>query len=141
MEAVRAVTRTSFFHCRVGDARPMTESEQPSAQEIGERLRLARESANITQADAAEEIKVARTTIVAMEQGQRRIRAIELQRLAKLYRTSVNALMRRESVHVDLSPQFRKLGASDDSAEEAATLLADLVKAEVELENLLGIKR
>jgi len=66
----------------------------------------------------------------------------ELQQLAKLYRTSVNALLRQESVHVDLAPRFRKMHTAEDAAEaEAVALMADLAKAEVELENLLGIKR
>src|SRR6185437_11825676 len=102
----------------------------------------AREAANITQAAAADAIKVARTTIVAIEKGERRVRIVELQQLAKLYRTSVNALLRQESMHVDLAPRFRKLIAADNgAANEAAALLAELAKAEVELENLLGVKR
>lgn len=110
--------------------------------DLGERLRVAREAASLTQKDAAESIEVARTTLVAIEQGQRRVRMDELQRLTKLYGTSVNALLRREAVHVDLAPRFRKLiGADDPAAVAAAQLLSDLAKAEVELENLLGIKR
>ncbi|RPJ85673.1 MAG: ImmA/IrrE family metallo-endopeptidase [Acidobacteria bacterium] len=110
--------------------------------DIGERLRIARERAKITQADAAASIDVARTTLVAVEQGQRRVRMNELQRLAKLYRVSVNAMLRQEAVHVDLVPRFRKvIGSRDDASVVAAELLADLATAEVELENLLGIKR
>lgn len=120
----------------------MTSLDQMSAKEIGERLRLARESANITQAAAASAIGVARTTIVAVEQGERRVRMGELQKLASLYKTSVNALLRREAVHVDLAPRFRKLDGNHDGAvDEAAGLLASLAKAEVELENLLGVAR
>ena len=113
-----------------------------SAPETGERLRLAREGARLTQADAANAIGAARTTIVAIEQGQRRIRMEELQMLAKRYGTSVNAILRREAVHVDLAPKFRRLIATEDeAAEEATELLTVLAKAEVELENLLGVKR
>jgi Zn-dependent peptidase ImmA (M78 family)/DNA-binding XRE family transcriptional regulator len=115
--------------------------EQIIPAEAGERLRMARERAKITQAAAASAIGVARTTIVAIEQGERRARMNELQQLAKLYDTSVNALLRRESVHVDLSPRFRKVVGSDDAAAAAADLMAELAKAEVELEDLLGIKR
>jgi len=118
-----------------------TSIDQILPAETGERLRLARESAKITQAAAAQAIGVARTTIVAMEQGERRARTGELQQLARLYGTSVNALLRRESVHVDLAPRFRRMAGSDEAAAEAAELMADLAKAEVELENLLGIKR
>jgi len=110
--------------------------------EVGERLRLARESAKLTQADAADLISAARTTIVAIEQGKRRIQMDELQKLAAAYRTSANAILRREAVHLDLVPRFRKLlGSSDDAVERATRLLNDLVRAEVELENALGVGR
>jgi Zn-dependent peptidase ImmA (M78 family) len=110
--------------------------------EIGERLRIARETAKLTQAAAAEAIGVARTTIVAVEQGQRRIKTDELQKLAGVYGTSANAILRREAVHLDMVPRFRKLSqTADEATDEAATLLNDLVRAEVELENALGITR
>jgi Zn-dependent peptidase ImmA (M78 family)/DNA-binding XRE family transcriptional regulator len=120
----------------------MTPLEQIPPAEAGERLRLAREGANVTQAAAAHAIGVARTTVVAIEQGERRVRMNELQKLAKLYGTSVNALLGQEAVHVDLAPRFRKLnGNHDGAADAAAELLAGLAKAEVELENLMGIQR
>jgi hypothetical protein len=54
----------------------------------------------------------------------------------------VNSLLRREAVHVDLAPRFRKLDGNHSGAKEAAAdLLANLAKAEVELENLLGVER
>ena len=116
--------------------------EKLNSIDVGERLRIARETAGITQADAATDIDVARTTLVAIEKGQRRIRIDELQRLARLYDMSINALLRRESVHVDLVPRFRKLQKSaEDASTAAAQLLSNLARAEVELENLLGISR
>jgi Zn-dependent peptidase ImmA (M78 family)/transcriptional regulator with XRE-family HTH domain len=113
-----------------------------SHADLGERMRLAREAANLTQKQAADAIGISRTTLVAIEQGLRRVRMDELQKLAKLYKTSVNAVLRRESIYVDLMPRFRKVIGSKDFAAAAATeLLANLARAEVELENLLGIKR
>ena len=110
--------------------------------DVGARLRGAREAAGLTQTDVAACLQVARTTLVAMEQGRRRVRTDELQHLARFYGTSVNALLRREAVHVDLVPRFRKLWtANDESMEQAARLMTDLVRAEVELENLLGVTR
>ena len=73
----------------------MSVLEQMSAEEVGERLRIAREKANLTQEDAAKAIDVARTTLIAIEKGQRRARIGEVQKLAKAYGTSVNALLRR----------------------------------------------
>jgi len=119
-----------------------TPIEDIAPADVGERLRLARESAGVKQSDAATSIKVARTTLVAIEQGQRRVRMKELQQLARLYGTSVNGLLRQEAVHVDLTPRFRKLFDSRSVDENAAAqLLSNLAKAEVELENLLGVKR
>jgi Zn-dependent peptidase ImmA (M78 family)/DNA-binding XRE family transcriptional regulator len=114
-----------------------------SPAEVGERLRIARDAAKLTQAAAAASANLARTTLVAIEQGQRKLRMDELLRLTKLYGTSVNALFRQESVHVDLTPRFKSLpGSSDSSAiEAAARLLTYLAKAEAELEDLLGIQR
>lgn len=120
----------------------MSALESIPATAIGDRLRRAREEADFTQQEAADKIDVARTTLVAIEKGQRRVRFDELQHLAKLYRTSVNGLLRQEAVHVDLVPRFRKLpDAADNAADEAVAIMSHLAKAEVELENLLGIKR
>ncbi|MBI2716201.1 MAG: ImmA/IrrE family metallo-endopeptidase [Rhizobiales bacterium] len=117
-------------------------NEKLTDVEIGERLRLARESAKLTQAEAAALIGAVRTTLVAIEQGKRRVQMDELQKLAAAYRTSANALLRREAVHLDMVPRFRKLReSSDDAVEKATRLLNDLVRAEVELENALGVSR
>jgi Zn-dependent peptidase ImmA (M78 family)/transcriptional regulator with XRE-family HTH domain len=116
--------------------------ERLSDVEIGERLRLAREIAKLTQEEAGAIIDAARTTIVAIEQGKRRVRIDELQRLAAAYGTAANTILRREAVHLDMVPRFRKLPQSDDKAIESATrLLNDLVRAEIELENALGVTR
>ena len=110
--------------------------------DVSTRLRIAREAVGMTQAESARTIGVARTTLVAIEGGHRRIHMSELQELARLYGTSANALLRREAVHVDLVPRFRRqAGGSDEASEKAARLLARLVRAEVELENILGIQR
>ena len=110
--------------------------------EVGERLRIAREAAKLKQQQAADAIGVARTTLVAIEQGQRKVKLDEVRALARAYDTSVNALLRQEAVHTDLVPRFRKLASAfPDAVDEAARLLNDLARAEVELENLLGVQR
>lgn len=110
--------------------------------EVGGYLRQAREGVPLTQAEAANLAKMARTTLVAIEQGQRRVRMDELRSFASIYGTTVNALLRQEAVKVDLTPKFRKFEHQETEAViEAAKLLSDLAKAEVELESLLGIRR
>lgn len=120
----------------------MADLNELSAQEIGRRLRLARENAGIRQDDAAQVIGMSRPTLVSIEKGTRRVRIQELQKLASHYGVSVNGLLRREAVHTDLIPRFRKMKETEDQhTAEAVDLLNDLVKSEVELENILGIER
>lgn len=110
--------------------------------EVGERLRRARDQAELTQADAASAVNLARTTLIAIEQGQRRVKLEELRSLAKLYKMSINELLRQEAIQADLKPKFRKLFQNkNDPIEHAVQQLSELAKAEVELEALLGIKR
>lgn len=110
--------------------------------DLGERLRLAREDRKMTQAVAASEAGMARTTLVAIEKGQRRVRLDELQNLTGIYRTTINELLRQAPIQINLLPQFRKVSESEDATiEHAVSLLNDLVRAEVELEQLLGISR
>lgn len=142
MEGFYEGSRTQVVCSAVAGLTAMSEvNDQLTQEELGERLRLARESTGKTQADAAEAIGVARTTLVAMEKGQRRVKIGEMQQLARLYGTTANALMRKESVHIELVPKFRKLAENEERpVAEAAELMAQLVRAEVELENLLGIE-
>ena len=62
-----------------------------SQTELGERLKNARETAKITQADAAAAVPMSRTTLVAIEKGERRVRIEELQALMQKYPTRLIA--------------------------------------------------
>ncbi|MGF6312877.1 MULTISPECIES: helix-turn-helix domain-containing protein [unclassified Bradyrhizobium] len=120
----------------------MADLNELSAQEIGRRLRIARENADVRQDDAAQVIGMSRPTLVSIEKGVRRVRIQEIQTLARHYGVSVNALLRREAVHTDLMPRFRKLRETEDAhTTEAVQLFNDLIKADVEMENVLGIHR
>jgi Zn-dependent peptidase ImmA (M78 family)/DNA-binding XRE family transcriptional regulator len=106
---------------------------------LGERLKLARNRAGYTQDDAARAIDVSRTTLTAIEKGERRIRGSELKSLSDFYGVTANQLLRDSVVAVDLMPRFRALpGTESKKAESAARLLNDLAASEVELETLLG---
>ncbi len=61
---------------------------------LGRRLQEARKARGVTQEAAAAEIEAARTTLVAIEKGERRIRPPELVRLAAFYGRSVGELLR-----------------------------------------------
>ena len=109
--------------------------------DLGKRLRLARERVGLTQAQAADAIGAARTTLVAIEAGKRQVCMDELRRLAETYRESVNALTRPESAQVDLMPRFRRAAGKYPAAREAGEVLSNLIRAEVELEDVLGAAR
>lgn len=109
--------------------------------ELGKRLRLARDGTELTQAEAAAKTDMSRTTLVAIEQGKRPVKDEELIELSDLYGVTLNQLLRREAVHVDLVPRFRKMGETmDDAFQSAIETLNDFVTAEVELERILGIQ-
>ncbi len=64
-------------------------------RELGRRLQEARKARGRTQQDAAERLGVARTTITAIEKGERRIQPTELMQLAAFYGRTVGELLRR----------------------------------------------
>ena len=120
----------------------MADLNELSAHEIGRRLRLARENAGIKQDEAAQFLGVSRPTLVSIEKGGRSVRIQELQVLARHYGVSANALLRREAVHTDLVHRFRRIRETEGKHRaEAVQLFNDLIRADVELENVLAIER
>src|SRR3712207_6626612 len=76
-------------------------------RELGLELQAARKRCGLRQEDAAKVINVARTTITAIEKGERRITSEELFKLALAYGAQVSDLVRQRP-RVDPSPeQFR----------------------------------
>jgi transcriptional regulator with XRE-family HTH domain len=57
---------------------------------LGEKLRKAREYVGYSQDEVASLLKVPRTAVTNMESGQRKVEALELKRLADLYRQPVS---------------------------------------------------
>ncbi|MGQ0836309.1 MAG: helix-turn-helix domain-containing protein [Gammaproteobacteria bacterium] len=66
---------------------PASEVER---RRLCERLRQAREYLNLSQDEVASHLGIPRTALTNIESGQRRIDAIELKRLADLYRQPVS---------------------------------------------------
>ena len=57
---------------------------------LGDRLREARKYLGLKQEEVANYLKLPRTALTDIENGQRRVEAIELKRLARLYRQQVS---------------------------------------------------
>lgn len=82
---------------------------------------------------------MARTTIVAIEKGERSINADELVSIAALYSRPVNELLRRVRVPTDFVAQFRLAPTptiDDKQARSAVELLQRLADDYVELERI-----
>ena len=106
----------------------------------GERLRAARSGVNLTQDEAAASLGMARTTLVAIEKGQRPVRPDELLAFSRLYRVTAGKLTSPDAVHVDISAKFRRAEGKEGSkaVTEAIALLNRLATGAVQLERLLG---
>ena len=119
------------------------ESEDPRA--IGRRLQEARKSRGLTQQDAADALSIARTTITALEKGDRRPRAEELVRLAGMYGRKVNDLVGPREPVPDFAVQFRAAAARSGQAsvqEEVNQVVNDfqrLCEDYSQLERLNGV--
>src|ERR1700739_3985359 len=81
--------------------------EESDPRGLGSRLQDARRSAGLTQPAVADRMEMARTTIVAIEKGERRITPAELIRLAKLYHRHVSDFVGRRAQAEGFVTQFR----------------------------------
>lgn len=101
--------------------------ENTDLSALAERLVAARKSAGVTQDTAAAHLDMSRPTFIAIEKATRRPRPEELVRLAALYKTSVNALLRQETQPPKLQPHLRSvLSSNPDDQEELETAIAKL---------------
>lgn len=118
----------------------MNPLERLEPAELGRRLKAARNAARITQEQAAAHIGAVRTTLVAIERGDRRLNAEELVKLCDFYGVSPGWLLQPEAIHVDLTPQFRRLPGDGMSHEvlDVTRILRELVSRYIELERQLG---
>jgi transcriptional regulator with XRE-family HTH domain len=88
------------------------ESDEEERHRLGDRLKEARKYLGLKQEEVAIYLKIPRTALTDIENGQRRVEAIELTRLAKLYRQPVAYFAGEEeagaSLPVDLAHLARR---------------------------------
>lgn len=112
---------------------------------LGQQLQTARKAARLTQQEVAEHLGIARTTLVAMEKGERKVQPEELITLASKYGVSLHDLLRRRppsgGLDVQFKAYFKKRGMADpaigDRMEQAAALLQRNAENYLELEEKL----
>lgn len=112
-----------------------------SGEYLLERLRRTRMDVGLSQEVVAKHLGIARTTLIAIEGGQRALRPEELVQLAELYGVRLDDLLRAQTPPRPLAAQFRTQASRLPEEEElrAASLeLQKLAEDYVELERLLG---
>ncbi len=102
-------------------------------KEIASRLRLARETAGLTQGQVAKKMDIHRPTLSEIEAGRRRVLAEELSKLANIYGVSL------EWITSGLDPNT---GSDDDRIMLAARHLSRMKDSDLErLMTLIGMMR
>lgn len=110
---------------------------------LGQELKRARKQSGYRQEDAAKVIDVARTTLIAIENGERRIRAHELIQLAEAYGRQVSDFVRpRPAITPFTTRQFRAppsaVERSPEAVEKSVALFEDVCRNYLELERITG---
>lgn len=86
-----------------------TLDEADERRRLGERLRQARDYLGLSQDEVARHLGVPRTALSNIESGQRRVDALELKRLASLYRQSVSHFTGNDEDAAAFSPDVAHL--------------------------------
>lgn len=107
--------------------------DEEDRRRLGERLREARKYLGLKQEEVAAYLKIPRTGLTDIENGQRRVEAIELTRLARLYRQSVGYFTGEDEASACLPADVAHLArrVADLSAEDREELgrFADYLRA------------
>lgn len=115
-----------------------------SPQEMGRRLRAARESCGLTQEDVARRLGVSRPTVAQIELGNRAVTTIELDKLAYLFGRDIQEFLAEDLEEEDaLAVLFRaepEISHHEDVAGRLRSCIA-LGREVTNLEVLLGIDR
>jgi len=109
------------------------EDDEEERRRLGERLREARKYLGLKQEEVAAYLKIPRTGLTDIENGQRRVEAIELTRLARLYRQSVGYFTGEDEASASLPADVAHLArrVADLSAQDREELgrFADYLRA------------
>ena len=108
------------------------DDKEDDRKTLGERLREAREYLGFSQDQVATFLGVSRSALSLMESGQRKVDALELKKLAGLYKRTVGYFTGEEedvSIGADIQHLARKVSdLSPDDREELARF-ADFLRA------------
>lgn len=92
-------------------------------RKLGDSLQKARKKCGMTQAQAAQVINAARTTLVAIEKGKRQLKPNELIKLARAYGQAVSELVRANDVATTETFEVQFRAAYQRKPEEEAKII------------------
>lgn len=108
--------------------------------QLGERLKNARKARGLTQEAVAKKLGILRTTLVAIEKGDRRVTPSELIEMAKMYGRPVSEFVSIRTNKEPFVPQFRlppdQRTVTESELADAAIELESLARDYVELEEI-----
>jgi Zn-dependent peptidase ImmA (M78 family)/transcriptional regulator with XRE-family HTH domain len=99
-------------------------------RQLGERLKDARKARGLTQEAVASKLGILRTTLVAIEKGERRVTPGELIEMAKMFGRPVSEFVSKRANKEPFVPQFRLPPGQQNVTE------VDLTAAAMEMESL-----
>jgi Zn-dependent peptidase ImmA (M78 family)/DNA-binding XRE family transcriptional regulator len=115
-----------------------------TAQELGQRLREAREACAMTQEQVAGKLGFSRASVAQMELGNRQVTSLELDRLAYLYGRDIRVFLSEQfdvkdalTVMLRANPDLGRDGQVADSLRRCIAL----GRALSDLESLVGVER
>lgn len=110
-----------------------TDDDQVARKELGGRLREARRYLGLKQDEVAQYLKIQRSALSEIEAGNRRVEALELTRLAKLYRQPASYFLGEDDAAANLPVDVAHLArqAADLSRQDRDELgrFADYLRA------------
>jgi len=110
-------------------------------RQLGKELQEARKKRGITQEEAAKVIEVARTTLTAIEKGERQIKPAELIKLADVYDRQVSDFVRGRPVIQRFQVQFRGpyhvTEKETGDIQDSVAIMEELCRDYLELEEIL----
>jgi transcriptional regulator with XRE-family HTH domain len=109
------------------------DSDEEERRQLGDRLREARKYLGLKQEEVATYLKIPRTALTDIENGQRRVEAIELSRLAKLYRQPVAYFTGEDdasaSLPIDVAHLARKAAELSQQDRDELSRFAEYLRA------------
>lgn len=108
-------------------------SDEEERRKLGDRLKEARKYLGLKQEEVANYLKIPRTALTDIESGQRRVEAIELTRLARLYRQPVGYFTGEDEASsrlpIDVAHLARRAAALSEKDREELGRFAEYLRA------------